>query len=190
MTKPVESLEYSTFFPMKRLFLSITILISGLLAPASVWAATTDSSPLSLTIPRLGIYSFPAREPEDALTISGLLSPLKDGVGKLLDWPGASGTTLLYGKANGASWETPSYRHIFRNLSTLSPGDRAYVFYADAVFVYEVVSSQTVESGMLAALYFPKKNTPTLLLSTCWPIEKNDRRELVRAELVRRIDLR
>jgi sortase A len=89
--------------------------------------------------------------------------------------PGETGNVAIAGHRT-------TYLHPFYNLNELAPGDAIDILTVQGLFVYHVVSSQTVDPTDVAVV--ASTPNPTLTLTTCNPRYSASQRLVVHAALV------
>ncbi len=141
----------------------------------------------SVTIPSLDIRDLVITHPSDPFSSSGILAPLKYGVGHLFSYPGAGGKVLVYGHSSSYPWDVSSYTKIFRTINKLNKGDKVYVTYNGNLYVYEVSYKNTIPAGDTSAFIGDGEE---LILYTCWPPDSISQRYLVHAFPVKTVALR
>lgn len=118
-----------------------------------------------------------------------MLADLENGVSHYLKTaaPGQNGNMIVSGHSSNYIWAKGNYNHIFKDLNDLENGD--------------IISVQTVQKNgrMITYQYrisdkfvtdpnderiFAETPTPTLTLSTCWPLGTNLRRIIIKADII------
>lgn len=100
--------------------------------------------------------------------------------------PGMNGVSIILGHSSAYPWYKGAYGSVFALLGKLKTGDKIYVKYNDGqTFVFHVkqsiIFSPFNKDSRLAEI--EKKEKPTLVLISCWPVGTNYKRIAVEAEL-------
>lgn len=143
----------------------------------------------AITIPSIGIVDLTITHPADAFTQKGVLAPLDKGVGHLFSYPGQGSKIMIYGHSSGYPWDTSQFTKIFRTINETNIGDRIYVTYKGALYVYQISAKKTVPAKETAA-FEPDENGEELVLYTCWPPDSITNRYLVYATPVEKVALK
>ncbi|AKM82769.1 TPA: class E sortase [Candidatus Berkelbacteria bacterium] len=113
-----------------------------------------------------------------------ILKSLENGVAHYQDTakPGQIGNIFITGHSSYYIWSKGSYKDVFALLDKLSAGDKIYVQYNGANFIYEVTNAQIVSPNNLTVLN--PTNDKTLSLMTCTPVGTNLKRLIITAKQV------
>ncbi len=91
--------------------------------------------------------------------------------------PGHVGNSFITGHSSNFWWIKGNYNYIFVNLSKLTIGDQAKIYYQGNKFIYQVKEVKEVLPEDISVL--AQGDTPTLTLMTCTPAGTNWRRLIV-----------
>jgi LPXTG-site transpeptidase (sortase) family protein len=94
-----------------------------------------------------------------------------------------SGNVYLFAHASLNFWQLGKYASVFNLLRKLEAGDRIYIFYNGAKYVYEVVNKETMQGWDMFPLQRPVLE-PILTLQTCDPPGTTLNRLVVTAKLL------
>jgi len=99
--------------------------------------------------------------------------------------PGEEGTTIILGHSAPPEWPKINYDWIFSDLKELEKRDRVYIYFNHQRYIYEVENKFFLEKDEEV----PKSNLTNyksgLVLLSCWPPGKNQKRIAVEAEMIR-----
>jgi LPXTG-site transpeptidase (sortase) family protein len=119
-----------------------------------------------------------------------MLADLESGVSHFYKTsaPGQDGNSIISGHSSNYIWAKGDYNHIFKDLNNLENGDTISIRSVQAngkvlTFQYKV-DDKFVASDDDARI-FATSDSPTLTLTTCWPIGTNLKRLIIKAELVK-----
>jgi len=101
--------------------------------------------------------------------------------------PGQPGNMIVSGHSSNYVWAKGNYNHIFAGLNNLEAGDIISVKETEQngrviTFSYKVTGKKIVSADDQSV--FNNTTSPTLSLTTCWPIGTNLQRLIVTAELM------
>lgn len=116
-----------------------------------------------------------------------MLADLENGVGRY-DKTGAPGQNnmVISGHSSNYIWAKGNYNHIFKDLNNLEKGDIVIVNTIQKNgrnIVYRYKINDKFVTAPDDERIFAETSTPSLTLSTCWPIGTNFKRIIVKAEL-------
>ncbi|MDO8529110.1 MAG: sortase [bacterium] len=119
-----------------------------------------------------------------------LLEDLKNGVIHFPKTasPGQNGNMIISGHSSNYVWVKGDYNYIFKNLNNLEVGDLIIVKIIQqngAAIVYQYKVSEKMITSPDDERIFAETPTPTLTLSTCWPLGTAFRRLIVKAEIIK-----
>jgi LPXTG-site transpeptidase (sortase) family protein len=102
--------------------------------------------------------------------------------------PGQSGNMIISGHSSNYIWAAGNYNHIFTDLNNLNIGDVIIIKTIQKngriiTYHYNVSGKDVVAPD--DQKIFEVSDTPTLTLSTCWPLGTAFRRLIIKAELVK-----
>jgi len=127
-----------------------------------------------------------SQNPEEA----ALLNDLQKGVVLYPQTtiPGEVGNAVINGHSSNFSWLQGQYNYIFKNLNSLSQGDRFEIKMSQAngksfSYQYIVTSKEIVSSD--DQKIFETNTKATVTLVTCWPLNTDLRRLFVKGELIK-----
>lgn len=168
--------------PSQPVYVPAPVAAPAVSVPPSTIQPSAPTSAFTITIPSLNIQHLTVTHPSDVTSQSGLLAPLKNGVGHLFSYPGHGGTVMVYGHSSSYAWDVSEYTKIFRQINKLNPGDRVIITYGGETFTYEVTHKQTVDASDMSA--YQNTGSEQLILYTCWPPDDIKQRYLVHARPV------
>lgn len=96
--------------------------------------------------------------------------------------PGQIGNVFITGHSSYYLWAPGNYKSVFALLDKLQAGDKIYVEYNGATFVYEVNNQRVVTPSNLTVLN--STTDKTLSLMTCIPVGTNLQRLIVTAKQI------
>ena len=102
--------------------------------------------------------------------------------------PGQPGNLIVSGHSSNYLWAKGGYNHIFEKLNDLQAGDLVTIQTAQRngrVFEYQYKITDKFITTPSDQKIFENTPTPTLTLTTCWPLGTNLKRLIVKAELVK-----
>ncbi len=102
--------------------------------------------------------------------------------------PGQIGNAVISGHSSNYIWAKGEYNHIFSRLNDLAVGDEIKVKFTQnngRVFSYKFQVSEKFVSTADDERIFAETDSPTLTLTTCWPIGTNLKRAIIKAQLVK-----
>jgi LPXTG-site transpeptidase (sortase) family protein len=121
---------------------------------------------------------------------ANMLSELENGLSHFVKTaaPGQKGNMIISGHSSNYIWAKGNYNHIFKDLNNLEVGDIVFVKVVQRngriiEYQYKVIDSFITAPN--DEKIFAETPTPTLTLSTCWPLGTNLRRVIIKAELVK-----
>ena len=102
--------------------------------------------------------------------------------------PGQIGNMIISGHSSNYIWADGNYNYIFKDLNNLTIGDTVSIKTVQKngriiVYHYVVTDKQIVAPD--DQKIFENSPTPTMTLSTCWPLGTALKRIIVKAELVK-----
>lgn len=120
---------------------------------------------------------------------NAMLSDLQNGVSHFYKTaaPGQNGNAIISGHSSNYAWDKGNYNHIFKDLNNLQSGDGVTVKTTESngrviTYAYKVTDKFTATAD--DQKIFADTPTPTLTLTTCWPIGTSLKRLIVKAALV------
>lgn len=143
---------------------------------------TKSNSEYQLFIPKLNVVDVPINYVEDFTDYNKALDVLWNGVGNFRYQPGTLGKIVIYGHSSYYEGHPLEYKHVFRYLDELEPGDRIYINYKNKGYIYEVFQEQIVDPTHLEVLQ--SYGYEELALFTCWPRDTIQKRYVVNARRV------
>lgn len=94
--------------------------------------------------------------------------------------PGKKGVSVILGHSAPANWpKAGNYDWIFSQLNNLEKGDDFSLFFNDQQYFYKVVSKEIINKGQ----NLPLNDDNDLVLISCWPPGRNQKRIAVSAML-------
>ena len=102
--------------------------------------------------------------------------------------PGEVGNMIISGHSSNYVWAKGDYNYIFKNLNNLETGDVVNFKVVQAngkIIFYKYQINDKFMTTPDDDRIFADSTSPTLTLSTCWPLGTNFKRLIVKAELVR-----
>jgi len=94
---------------------------------------------------------------------------------------GNSGQTILLGHSAPANWPKIKHDTIFSRIVELVPGDKIVTVYQNRTYNYTVVDNQIIDKGANVPSIANADNS--LVLLTCWPPGRDQKRVVVQAAL-------
>jgi LPXTG-site transpeptidase (sortase) family protein len=97
--------------------------------------------------------------------------------------PGENGTTIILGHTAPANWPKINYDGIFNDLNELETGDEIFVYFGQRQYIFSVREKFFLNPGQ----DIPQDLTnsePMLILLSCWPPGKDQKRIAIATELV------
>lgn len=138
----------------------------------------------SIEIPQIGVEApiiFTQKDSDEDFA-----KALKNGV--LLypqsDLPGEAGITIILGHSAPPNWPKLNYDGIFNNLNELKEGDEVYIYFKNLQYSYRVTKKFFLEAGQKLPSSSLTDSQSVLILLSCWPPGKDQKRITVQAELV------
>jgi sortase A len=101
---------------------------------------------------------------------------------------GQNGNAIVSGHSSNYIWAKGNYNHVFKDLQTLEVGDKVNIKTVQQngkVIFYQYIIKDKFISTPDDARIFADTDTPTLTLTTCWPVGTALKRTIIKAELVR-----
>jgi len=95
---------------------------------------------------------------------------------------GQPGQSILLGHSAPDNWPDIKYDNAFSRLDELTPQDIVTIYYQDKVYIYQVTRSEIIDKGGNLSGVPPAGNS--LVLITCWPPGKDQKRIAVEATLL------
>lgn len=119
-----------------------------------------------------------------------MLSELENGLSHFVKTaaPGQNGNMIISGHSSNYIWAKGNYNHIFKDLNDLEMGDIVSVKAVQKngrIIEYQYKVIDRFITAPNDEKIFSDTPTPTLTLSTCWPLGTNLRRVIIKAELVK-----
>jgi len=102
--------------------------------------------------------------------------------------PGQDGNVVLSGHSSNYVWVKGNYNYIFKNLNNLQSGDEIKIKVTQKNkrvinYTYKIIDKRTTTAD--DPFVFEQTASPSITLSTCWPLGTAYKRLVVRAELVK-----
>ncbi len=135
----------------------------------------------TLVVPKIGVEAPIIWNVSDADMKAKLLQGVVHSQGTAL--PGTIGNVFLTGHSSYYPWVESPYKNVFSLLDKLSPGDKIFIRYSNALFTYEVQGSRVVSPTEISVL--DQGPDYKLTLMTCVPIGTNLNRLIVSATEIR-----
>lgn len=119
-----------------------------------------------------------------------MLSELENGLSHFVKTaaPGQKGNMIISGHSSNYIWAKGNYNHIFKDLNDLEAGDIVSVKVVQKngrIIEYQYKVIDRFITAPNDEKIFAETPTPTLTLSTCWPLGTNLKRVIIKAELVK-----
>lgn len=113
---------------------------------------------------------------------------LKSGVVRLPDTgiPGQRGNAVISGHSSNYIWVEGNYNYIFKNLNDLNAGDEVIIKTTQKngkSFEYKYKITEKNVTAPDDQRIFAENNLPAITLVTCWPLNTNWKRLVLRAEI-------
>jgi len=120
---------------------------------------------------------------------NAMLADLQNGVSHFYKTaaPGQSGNAIISGHSSNYVWAKGDYNHIFKDLNNLQNGDVVTIKTTESngrVITYSYKVTDKFVTTADDQKIFADTSTPTLTLTTCWPIGTSLKRLIVKAALV------
>ncbi len=121
---------------------------------------------------------------------ANMLKDLENGLAHFMKTaaPGQVGNMIVSGHSSNYIWAKGGYNHIFKDLNNLQIGDLVTVKTVQKngrIINYQYKITEKFTTTPDDERIFADSPTPTLTLTTCWPIGTNLKRLIVKAELVK-----
>ena len=97
--------------------------------------------------------------------------------------PGKEGQIVILGHSAPPGWPKIKYDWAFNDLDKLNPGDIVFIDLNNRQYAYRVKKSIIIDRGGDIPNDAISPNANTLILITCWPPGKDNKRMVVIAEL-------
>ena len=156
-----------------------TLDFASILAGSKEQILVPEDTTFSIVIPKIGasarVYpNIDASNPDEFLPV------LKHGVAhaKGTVFPGMPGNTYLFAHSADNWWDVGRYNAVFYLLKNLQKGDEVTVFFEDVRYEY-VVSETLIAEPDDVTLLKAGRETPQLVLQTCWPPGTTLKRQFV-----------
>lgn len=120
---------------------------------------------------------------------ANMLKDLENGISHFMKTasPGQNGNMIVSGHSSNYIWAKGDYNHIFKDLNNLENGDVISVQTLQRngrVITYQYKVSDKFVALPDEEKIFADTQSPTLTLSTCWPIGTKLKRIIVKANLI------
>lgn len=102
--------------------------------------------------------------------------------------PGQNGNAIVSGHSSNYVWAKGDYNHIFKDLENMEAGDMILVKTTQKngrVITYKYKVSEKFITVPDDDRIFAQTTSPTLTLSTCWPVGTTLKRTIVKADLLK-----
>lgn len=172
------------------IFIFAFIIFNGRFFYAQLKYSSLDLSPINqdidkiekIVIPSIGVEApiiFPENKNEYVLQ-----KALENGV---VYWPNSAsinekGTIIILGHSSAYPWYQGNYGSVFSLLNKLGEGDSIFLFSDKEKYVYEVVGKE-IEVPKDLTLETQKEESVLYLIS-CWPINTDWKRIVIKAILL------
>lgn len=115
---------------------------------------------------------------------SKMSGALENGVAHYLGTalPGQTGNVFITGHSSYYIWSKGNYKTVFALLDKLEAGDKVYVQFHGANFIYQITNKKVVTPSNLTVLN--QTTDKTLSLMTCVPVGTNLQRLIVTAKQI------
>lgn len=97
--------------------------------------------------------------------------------------PGEEGMTIILGHSAPENWPEINYDWVFTDLNKLEAGDIIYIYFNHRQYNYKVTNTFFLEKGEEIPSLDLTNSKPVLILLSCWPPGKNQKRIAVEALL-------
>ena len=119
-----------------------------------------------------------------------MLKDLENGLAHFMKTaaPGQVGNMIVSGHSSNYIWAKGGYNHIFKDLNNLQIGDLVTIKTVQKngrIINYQYKITEKFTTTPDDERIFADSPTPTLTLTTCWPIGTNLKRLIVKAEIVK-----
>lgn len=119
-----------------------------------------------------------------------MLKDLENGVAHFAQTatPGQIGNAVISGHSSNYIWAAGNYNHIFKDLNNLEIGDGITVkmiYQNGRIITFHYAVADKFITGPDDAEIFAQTGSPTLTLSTCWPLGTALKRLIIKAEMVK-----
>jgi len=121
---------------------------------------------------------------------ANMLKDLENGLSHFMKTaaPGQNGNMIISGHSSNYAWAKGGYNHIFEKLNDLQVGDIVKIKTVQKNgrmldYQYKITSKFVATAN--DQKIFADTPTPTLTLTTCWPLGTNLKRLIVKAEIVK-----
>ena len=131
---------------------------------------------INITAPLVFVESSDQKDIEEALELGVVHFP--DSV-----FPGQAGQTIILGHSAPLGWPKIKYDWVFTDLNELIRGDDIYVFFNNKKYEYVATRKVFLEKGEEISQEGLTNNENVLILISCWPPGKDNKRIAVEAEL-------
>lgn len=101
---------------------------------------------------------------------------------------GKPGKTIILGHSTYAGWPDINYSNIFNKLNQLENKDEIIVYYNQKKYIYKVFDKKIFlpkDEKQALLLSAENKNQSVLILLTCWPLGKDDKRLAIITKLTK-----
>ncbi len=99
--------------------------------------------------------------------------------------PGQKGVTVILGHSAPPGWPKINYDWVFSNLKELEKGDRIYIYFNHRRFTYQIEDKFFLERGEEVPQLNGLTNSKSeLVLLSCWPPGKSQKRIAIKAILI------
>lgn len=121
---------------------------------------------------------------------ANMLKDLENGIAHFMKTaaPGQTGNMIISGHSSNYIWAKGGYNHIFEKLNDLQAGDLVTfktVQKNGRMIDYQYKITEKFVTTPDDEKIFANTQTPTLTLTTCWPLGTNLKRLILKAELVK-----
>lgn len=98
--------------------------------------------------------------------------------------PGKNGTTIILGHSAPPNWPKIDYDWIFNDLNELEKGDKIYIYFNNHQYIYVTKEKFFLEAGEETPFQDLTNSKSVLMLFSCWPPGKDQKRIAIESELV------
>lgn len=102
--------------------------------------------------------------------------------------PGENGNAIISGHSSNYIWAKGDYNHVFKDLEKLEKGDLVNIKIIQKngkIINYQYKISDKFNTSPDDERIFANTDSPTLTLTTCWPVGTALKRTIIKADLVK-----
>jgi len=179
-----------TSHPTTKINTTTTMAVTSLEKNSQSWQSLIEKYPNKnfVFIPQFNVQA-PLLVPASK-NLSLIYNNLRKGV---VLFPGSdnpgSGYSIILGHSSAYPWDPGDYRSVFSLLNELNYGDPFFVYYEGHIYAFKVVAKKTFiplnkNNGLTTEQALPRRNKPTVVLQSCWPLGASTKRMAIQGELI------